>query len=121
MEAGFEDFVWGKYLHGCCSWVSYIFCTLFFPLILSLSPLLLRVYHSCHKLVAHPWLRVSKRHMANENSIPSLSHLVLFVLRCITAFRSGLWSRPIPWDFPVTGLTVQFTVKLLGRGSADGS
>jgi len=51
----------------------------------------------------------------------SLSHLVLFVLRCLTAFRSGLWSGPIPWNLPATGLTVSFTVKLLGQeGERDG-
>jgi len=43
-------------------------------------------------------------------------HLVLFILRCIQAYRTRFWRpehRPSSWRFPTGTFTVEFTIKLL--------
>jgi hypothetical protein len=90
---------------------------------LSISPLTPLLY-GCFKSVTSRWTGVAMRiktSLTDKNQNLSLTHLVLFALRCVIAFRFGLWSRPSPWNFTTTGITVQVTVKLLGRESANGN
>ncbi len=48
--------------------------------------------------------------------IVSLIHLVLFILRCIAAYRSRFWhseNRPSSFKFPAGTFTVECSIKLL--------
>ena len=44
-------------------------------------------------------------------------HLVLFVIRCVGAYSTKFWRRPV--RFPMGQLTVEFTVKLLREPERD--
>ena len=52
-----------------------------------------------------------------------LVHMVLFVLRCIAAYRTRFWrqsgsgSSPGTWRFPTGTFTVEFSIKLLRQES----
>jgi len=48
------------------------------------------------------------------------ANLILFVLRCISAFRTRFWTRPFPWRFPVGQITLEFTIKVLRQEGQQG-
>lgn len=67
-----------------------------------------------HCIVEYAWMWEPRWHIADYVQLSSLSHLILLILRSLTAFHSGLWSGPTSWNLPSRGLTVSLTIKLLG-------